>query len=114
MRISVTIQSNRLGALAAAVPGKTRALVARTVLDLEAQEKQTIVAVGAVDTGELLNSVQGTLTGDTSGEVTVGAAHGRFVNDGTVRMPARPFVEPSVDVIRPQFAAGAAKLIQGL
>lgn len=110
MRISVTIQSNRLGALAAAMPGKARALVARTVLDVEGGAKQN----APVDTGALRNSIQGRMTGDASGEVGVGVEYGVYVEYGTVNMAAQPFMRPAAEAVRPGFEAAVAKLAGGL
>jgi len=108
--IRVTIQSNRLPAIAAKLPGGARALVQKTVADVEGQAKGR----AAVDTGALRNSISGRMTGDTSGEVSVGQDHGVFLEYGTVNMPAQPFMNPAVDAVRPGFDAGARKLAEGL
>jgi len=106
VRIAVEIRSNRLGTIAAKLPGATHAVVARTVADIEGQAKLN----APVDTGALRNSIQGAMTGPASGEVAVGAEHGIYVHEGTARMAARPFLQLAAEQVRPGFEAAAAKL----
>lgn len=108
--ISILIQSNRLGAIAGRVPGAVRQLVQRAVLDVEGQAKQR----AAVDTGAMRNSIDGRMTGDTSGEVGVGQEYAVYVEYGTAKAPAQPFMHPAADAVRPSFLAAAAKLAGGL
>lgn len=110
VRLSVEIRSNRLGGIAAKLPGAAHALVAKTVLDVEAGAKVNIVDMGAVDTSFMLNSTQGQMTGDTEGEVAVGADYGLYVHEGTYKMAGRPFLQMAAEQQRPAFEAAAAKL----
>lgn len=56
--------------------------VASTVHDGEALTKQWIVEMGAVDTGHMLNSVHGEMTGRLEGRIVVGASYAVYVHEG--------------------------------
>lgn len=87
--------------------GRTRRkageIVRKTVFDLEAQAKQNIVAMNAVDTGAMLNSTQGAMTDEMSGRVAVGVDYGLYVHEGTRRMPGRPFLRMAGETVGGQF-----------
>lgn len=52
--------------------------------------------------GELRSSIQASAEG-SEGEVTVGAEHARFVEFGTSRMAAQPFLFPASEIERNRF-----------
>ncbi len=105
--ISVSILSNRLPSIAAQLPGAVRAVIGKTVSDVESGAKSR----AAVDTGAMRNSIQGHITGDASGEVSVGAEYGIYQEYGTHKMPAHPFMHPAADAARPGFEAAVAALV---
>jgi HK97 gp10 family phage protein len=104
----VTITSDRLPAIAAALPREAQAVTGKMTMDLEGEIKQTIDAVGAVDTGHMMNTVQGH---PEDGTVTTGAPYWELVDKGTAKMPARPFVDPSVDALRPALEAAVRQML---
>lgn len=68
-----------------------------------------------VDTGYLKNSISSEFTGDgrsgeMSGAVTAGANYARFVEYGTSRMHAQPFMNPALDEEEPGYLAACAQL----
>lgn len=69
--------------------------ITKGVFDIEARAKANIVANGQVDTGTMLNSVQGQMTSPTSGEVGVGVAYGAAQELGYKGIPGRPFLGPA-------------------
>ena len=117
-------------------------VVAKATLEVEAWTKTEIVAMGAVDTGHLLNSVHSAITGPLDGEVRVGANYARFVHDGHFYMnaprnvagykfgeylpaelwglfpgrvryaPPRPFLKNAVEIVKPMFVRAIASLIR--
>lgn len=95
-----------------------RAAVAKEVqnaaLALEATEKQIIIQKDIVDTGFLLNSVQAQKKSEMEWVVGNGAEYSPHQNYGTTRQPARPFVEPAIEVVFPQFLANVAKAIDNI
>lgn len=107
-----------------------------TAFKLQAAMQAKIRANGQIDTGFMVNSVY-TRTYDEStysaiaqptrkgvqafseverppdnktAYVAVGAPYGFWQNYGTHKMPARPFLEPSVDLVRPDFEAALAAI----
>lgn len=110
MLVEIEVRSNRLSAIAAGMKPKARTLVAKTVLDVEAQAKVR----APVDTGALRNSIHGTMTGETEGEVAVGVEYGVYQEYGTRYMPAHPFMTPAAEAVRPAFEAGARQIAEGL
>lgn len=65
-----------------------------------------------VDTGYLRNSIQTRSTGALVAEVTVGARYGLYVEMGTVRSRAQPYLAPAVDAARPGFQAAVRAVIR--
>jgi hypothetical protein len=104
----VVVEFNRFADLAAALPRETAAVTGKTVLDLEAEIKQNIVGVDAIDTGFMLNRTHGH---PADGTVTNDAEYVFHVNDGTTRMPARPFIEPAAEAVAPQYAAALEQML---
>lgn len=95
------VAMNKLPKIAASMRTKADLIVTKTALDLEAQWKTRV----PVDTGTLKNSVQATRVGHAHWRVLVGAHYGIYVNYGTRFMAARPFYEPGIAAVRPQFMA---------
>lgn len=81
--------------------------VAKAAMDVEREMKTRV----PVDTGFLKNSIQAARTGPAQWTVTVGAEYGLFIDWGTARMPARPFVAPSVAAVSPNFLAAMRTLV---
>lgn len=69
--------------------------------------QEQIIAMGAVDTGELLNSITYSVSEDS---VTIGSAcdHAVAVHEGTSRMAGRPYMEEGVRSSTIAEAAAAA------
>lgn len=108
--VEVKIVSNRLPAIAAKLPGAARQIVQKAVADVEAQAKPR----APFEFGTLRNSIQGHMTGPTSGEVSTGVEYAEYQERGTVKMPAHPFMTPAADAVRPSFEAAAKALAEGL
>jgi HK97 gp10 family phage protein len=73
--------------------------VAKAALDIEAQAKSK----APVDTGTLKNSIQATKVGTAHWRVVVGADYGMYVEWGTGRMAAQPFLQPAILAVTPTF-----------
>lgn len=109
----VTIKSNNLGKLAAKLPGLADLIVAKTTMDLEAEIKQNIVAVDAIDSGNMLNTTQGHHEpGSIKGHVDTAAEYWVHVEFGTHNMAGRPFVLPAKDAIEPGYHAAIKQGIE--
>ena len=97
-------QSRRLGARAAQVVRKTAA-------DIQRDAK----ILAPVDTGNLRNSISTTTTGDgrtesMTAEIGPTANYGIFVELGTRKMRAQPYLFPAADRHEPAFVEAMARL----
>jgi len=63
-------------------------------------------------TGFLRNSVQTAFEGDLTALVFVGASYGIFVELGTVKMRARPFLLPALEEVARDIGAEASQVIR--
>jgi len=95
----VRVEYNHFPAIGKAMEPLIAAVIKKATLDIEAAMKRRVPVL----TGFLKNSITSQMLQPNHGRVTVGAAYGVYVNYGTTIMPARPFVEPSTDEIRPEF-----------
>lgn len=82
-------------------------VVAKAALDVEAGAKN----MAAVDTGNMRNSIGAEIDGLTA-VIGPSAPYGVYVEFGTSRMAAQPFMIPSFDEVVPSFTA-AIKAIGG-
>lgn len=68
-----------------------------------------------VDTGYLRSSITTTITGDgrfkqMSAEIGPEASYGRFIEEGTHRQQAQPYMGPAAAAVEPQYLAALSKL----
>lgn len=92
-----------------AMRAKLGEVIAKTAHDVQAQ-----AAAGApVDTGYLRSSIQAIQVDDLSWQVVVGAEYGIYVEMGTYKMAAQPYLEPAVELVRPGFDAAVAVVVNG-
>lgn len=110
VKISVTIQSNRLPSLPGLVRAGVRGAVQKAVFDVEAGCKVR----SRVDTGAMRNAWHGRMTGDTEGEVSNGVEHVLYNEYGTAHMSAQPMAHPAADAARPGFEAAVSAALKGL
>lgn len=61
--------------------------------------------------GQMFNEVEQP-TSDLEAIVTVGAEYGAYGELGTSRMPARPFLGPAAEAVRPSFEAAMKDLLK--
>lgn len=90
---------------------RARAVVRKTAMDIEASAK----SLAPVDTGNLKNSIgHSDLRIGTSGqlvaEIGPTANYGIFLEQGTSRMAAQPFMGPAADRHTPSFESAMAQL----
>lgn len=106
------IQTNagRLGAQASAV-------LRKTAYDIEADGKMLVEAYGAVDTGDLMNSISATITGDgrhgaMTAEIGPTVHYGGYVHDGTSVMAGRPYLSDAFERREPTFSKALQQLAE--
>jgi hypothetical protein len=110
--VSITghVISNRFRALAGQFNDGVREAVKDTVFEIEGDAKVR----APVDTAFLRGSIEGQMTGDAEGEVTVGAEYGAPVELGHHTksgsfVPAQPYLTPAAEAARPHFDARIKK-----
>lgn len=111
IRTVLRVRSNRLPEIARRLPSKADQVVRKAAFDVEGEMKGSMLGNGpsapgeppAIDTGNLVNSIQTTQVSDAHWRVTVGADYGVYLEYGTIFMEPRPFRDKAVDAVRPSF-----------
>lgn len=103
---SIVVNFNYLPRAASRVRSELPTVVGRAATDIEARAK----GYAAVDTGEMqagINSVHGGL----SATVNAPVEHSLYVEYGTSKMAAQPFMRPAAEAGGPAFQAAIAELL---
>lgn len=98
---------------AGAVGSRVSAALRKTAHDIQADA----TALAPVDTGTLQNSISTDITGDgrfttMAAEIGPTAEYGGFVEEGTSRMAAQPYMGPAFDRRYPLFEAALGKIAE--
>lgn len=99
--ISVHVLMNRLPAIAKALRPKVGQEVHRSAFNIETAAKQHV----PVRTATLQRSIHTLKTGEMSAEVGPSVEYGIYVELGTHKMAARPYLIPSAEAERPKLNA---------
>ena len=105
--ITVLVNSRVPGYTAKAL-GMIEAATSKAVFDIEGRAKGR----SPVDTGNLKNSIQGSMTGRTEGRVDAGAEYAVYVEFGTYKMGALPYLIPATEEVVPSFKAAIAAAVR--
>lgn len=109
--VTVVVKSNRLPQISAAIRPAVVQEVQKATYDVEAQAK----AKAAVKTGTLRRSIHSVFSnGGLTGLVGPSVLYGKFVEFGTRRMGARPYMRPAAEAVLPKFADAVARALKGL
>lgn len=90
------------------VESRAPSIVSKTAYDIEGTGK----ANAPVDTGYLESTISTDLDG-LEAEIGPTAEYGGYVEDGTSRMAAQPYMGPAVEVHVPKFEGAVARLGEG-
>lgn len=112
----IEVQKNNLPQL----PARTRRKLADALREIGAQVESRAKELVPVDTGELRDSIraEGGLwrgAGDSRPaevEVVATAPHATFIELGTVKAPAQPFLAPAVESVRGEFQDAIARAVE--
>jgi HK97 gp10 family phage protein len=109
--VTVRVVSNRLPQVPAQVRTLLSQEVAKAAHEIEARSK----ALAPVKTGLLRRSIH-TVMAANGQSATVGPSveYGAYVEFGTRRMGARPYMRPAAEQVLPQFAAAVKAALAGL
>lgn len=115
MKVAFSVQVNNFAKIASALPGAAAKEVERSARAIEADAKMRIVQQNAVDTGNLLNSIQAEQTVSSGLQWRVGTVveYAEFVEYGVrskPNYPVRPYLTPSGEAEKPRFADAMKKL----
>ena len=110
MSSTIRIEFNRFPEIAAKLPAETSAVVRKTAFDVEAHAKQVV----PVDTGALKNSIATEMESDTSATIAPHTEYAAYVEFGTYKMAAQPYMTPAAEVNRPKFESAMRQLLNRL
>lgn len=88
---TVRIVLNKCPRVAARFPGEVSKIVREQVLESEARVKVNATVMDVIDIGTLRASVNGEMTGEFSGLVSVGVEYGIYQDKGTRFISPRPY-----------------------
>lgn len=89
---------------------QTRKRLARAVKDAADEVAARAVIAAPIDTGFLRGSIKAEHPEELTSIVTVGAEYGIFLELGTVRMSARPYLGPAVDLVMARFGGDVRRI----
>lgn len=105
----VTLDTSGLDRLEGRMRQAAGMAVRKAALDIEGHAK----ASAPVDTGNLRASVAARQVVPFLWEVAVGAEYGLYVEMGTLRTPAKPFLIPAAEAVAPAFEQAIEAIFQG-
>lgn len=107
VKAGVSVVFNGLPKLRGQLRSRASAIVRATALSIETDAK----ARAPVDTGALRGSIHTEVVTDLSAIVGPSVDYGDYVEYGTSRMAAQPFMTPAAEAARPRFIAAMKKLL---
>lgn len=109
--VTVVVKSNRLPQMPALIRAAVVQEVSKATLQVEAKSK----ALTPVKTGTLRRSIHSVFeNGGLTGLVGPSVLYGKFVEFGTRRMGARPYMRPAAEQVLPGFADAVKRALAGL
>lgn len=114
MSFKFTVRKNVLPELINALEPELINVVAGTAFSIESLTKKNIVDKDIVDTGNMLNSVNANQVEDGGLTRFVGphTEYAIYNEMGTYKMPARPFLQPAVEQVRPVFLRNLQRILK--
>lgn len=106
--IAVVITYNRLNDLRSELHAEASRVVRKTARDIEAGAKSIV----PVDTGNLKNSIQVTEQDDLNATIGTHVEYAAYVEYGTHRMAAQPYLTPAAERARPSFNEAMERLLK--
>lgn len=107
---SVKIKFNHLPQMQGSIRGKVASEVQQAALAIEGQAK----VLAPVDTGALRNSIQTEMEGDLTAHVVAGVEYAVYVELGTYKAAAQPYLTPAAAQVEPQFIDNIKKALNAL
>jgi len=106
MSARIVIKYNNLPRIAAQLPEAVSAIIRKAAFDVEANAK----AVVPVDTGKLKNSITCEFPSPTKAIIAPHTDYAAYVEFGTRRQRAKPYMRPAAENVAPAFFAAMQRL----
>ena len=128
--IALRVEMDRTRVLSDQIRHRAWQVIRKAAFDIEAHAKASMsgpksgVVYGnhqasapgeapAIDTGNLINSLQIEETGDLEMTVSVNAEYAEALEFGTSKMAPRPFMEPATEAVREGFVRAMTTVAKG-
>lgn len=109
MSVTISVTFDRFPEIAATMPERTSQVVRKAAFDIEGQAKNR----APVDTGALKNSISTEFeNGGMTGVIAPHMEYATFVEFGTKRMSAQPYMTPAAEAVAPAFIAAMKQMLQ--
>ncbi|GBD17574.1 hypothetical protein HRbin27_00056 [bacterium HR27] len=108
IKVKVNLLDNKVPKVAEQLRPRAGQLVRKAAADITASAKNR----APVDTGNLRNSITWQRAGELTAIVNVGAEYGIYVEYGTRKMRAQPYLGPAVDEVLPELRAALRELVR--
>lgn len=109
INVRTTIHDNRIPSIVAVFPGEVSAAVKKTAFDIEASAK----TLAPVDTGALRGSIAADAQ-EFSATISPHTEYAVYVELGTYKMAAKPYMRPAADKNAPKFARAITKIVKAM
>lgn len=110
LNVEVTITHDRFPEIIAKLPNLAHDMVAKAASDVEARSKQ----ICPVRTGALKNSINTEFLEPALASVGPNMDYSIYVEYGTYKMAAQPYMRPAADVVRPKFIEACERVLKTL
>lgn len=107
---SIHVTANVLPEFMARIPKEIGDVVAKAGFDCQAEAK----AIVPVDTGNLKGSITTEKEGDFTAIVSANTDYAGYVEYGTYKMAAQPYMMPAAEIVGPQFVQAIETLVRSL
>jgi HK97 gp10 family phage protein len=107
--VRTTIRDNRIPSIIATFPGAISKVVTKTAFDIEASAK----VICPVDTGALSGSIKADVKEFTA-TIAPHKEYDAYVEFGTIKMAAQPYMRPAADLNEPKFTAAIDAIVKAM
>ncbi|MEM4406538.1 MAG: HK97 gp10 family phage protein [Candidatus Methanomethylicaceae archaeon] len=114
MAEKIIIKYNNFSKIAEKLPDIADSLVRKAAFDVEAHAKSQLWKGHGVDTGRLKNSISCEFPSRAKAIVAPHTHYAHFVEFGTRRMRAIPYMRPAVEKVAPEFIKACQSLEERL
>lgn len=111
--VKTSIRDNRIPGIITRFPDAVSAVVKKTAFDIKDAAQANLVAQDAVDTGRLWGSIEPEIE-EFSATIAPHTEYDAYVELGTYKMAARPYMRPAADMHSPKFTAAIDAIVKAM